>query len=51
MDIILLDHIQAEVTKEDVLRKFGMPPDHKLGPDIEKAIDCQCQASLRRSKN
>ena len=39
MDIILLEHIQAEVTKEDVLRKFGMPPDHKLGPDIEKAIE------------
>ena len=38
METILVDHIPVKVTKEDVLRKLGMPADHRYGSDIEKVI-------------
>ncbi|MGN0961953.1 MAG: hypothetical protein ACI4PP_00075, partial [Clostridia bacterium] len=38
METILVDHIPVKVTKEDVLRKLGMPADHRFGSDIEEVI-------------
>lgn len=38
MKTVLVDHIEAEVTKEDVLRKLGMPADHRFGAAIEEVI-------------
>lgn len=38
METIFVDHIPVKVTKEDVLRKLGMPLDHRYGSDIEKVI-------------
>lgn len=39
METVLVDHIPVKVTKEDVLRKLGMPADHRFGSDIEAVIE------------
>lgn len=36
---ILVDHIQIDITKEDVLIKMGMPPDHRFGDAIAEVIE------------
>ena len=35
----LIDHIEVNLTKEDVLRKMGMPADHRLGDSVAKVIE------------
>lgn len=39
METKLIDHIKVEITKEDVLRKLGMPPDHKLGDSMAEVVE------------
>ena len=35
----LIDHIEVKITKEDVLRKMGMPADHRFGDAIAEVIE------------
>lgn len=39
MKTILVDHIEADVKKEDVLARFGMPADHAFGEAIAEVIE------------
>ncbi len=39
MKTILVDHISCEIAKEDVLARFGMPPDHAFGAAVEEVIE------------
>lgn len=39
METKLIEHIEVHVTKEDVLRKMGMPTDHRFGSAIAEVIE------------
>ncbi|MGI5873104.1 MAG: hypothetical protein ACOX8R_00330 [Bacillota bacterium] len=39
MKTVLVDHIQCEITKGEVLARFGMPEDHPFGETIAEVIE------------